>query len=157
MPLFKPGESTPSQVYATFEDITEKRQVEHDFQTLFREMFNGFSLHEIICDEKGTPVDYRFLAVNPAFERMTGLKAEQVVGRTVLEIMPDTEKFWIEAFGKVALTGKSSKFEQYSSQVGKRFQVTAFRPARNQFACVFAEVMDGEGADKPVQPTVEAS
>jgi len=57
-----------------------------------------------------------------------GLKAVQVLGKTVLEIMPDTEKFWIEAFGEVALTGKSAKFEKYSSQVGKRFQVTAFRP-----------------------------
>ncbi len=157
MPLFKPGGITPSQVYATFEDITEKRQAEQDFQALFREMFNGFSLHEIICDEKGTPVDYRYLAVNPAFERITGLKAEQVVGKTVLEIMPDTEKFWIEAFGEVALTGNSAKFEKYSSQLGKRFQVTAFRPARNQFACVFAEVMDGEESGKAEQPAAQAT
>jgi two-component system, chemotaxis family, CheB/CheR fusion protein len=144
VPQFKPGESTPSQVYATFEDITEKRQVEQDFQALFREMFNGFALHEIICDEAGKPVDYRFLAVNPAFERMTGLKSEQVLGKTVLEIMPNTEKFWIDTYGEVALTGKAVRFEKYSPQVGKRFQITAFRPAHNQFACVFAEVLDGE-------------
>jgi len=131
--------------------------VEQDFQALFREMFNGFSLHEIVCDEVGKPVDYRFLAVNPAFERMTGLKGEQVLGKTVLEIMPDTEKFWIEAFGEVALTGKSARFEKYSSQLDKHFQVTAFRPARNQFACVFAEVRDGEGHDKPISPAADAS
>jgi two-component system CheB/CheR fusion protein len=148
MPQFKPGESMPSQVYATFEDITEKRQVEQDFQALFREMFNGFALHEIICDEAGKPVDYRFLAVNPAFERMTGLKSEQVLGKTVLEIMPDTEKFWIDTYGGVALTGKAVRFEKYSPQVGKRFQITAFRPAHNQFACVFAEVLDGEECDR---------
>jgi two-component system CheB/CheR fusion protein len=148
VPQFKPGENTPSQVYATFEDITEKRQVEQDFQALFREMFNGFALHEIICDEAGKPVDYRFLAVNPAFERMTGLKSEQVLGRTVLEIMPGTEKFWIDTYGGVALTGKPVRFEKYSPQVGKRFQITAFRPAHNQFACVFAEILDGEECDR---------
>lgn len=143
-PLFRPGEPDAYQVYATFEDITEKRRAQQDFQALFREMFNGFALHEIICDEAGKPVDYRFLAVNPAFERMTGLKGEQVLGRTVLEALPGTEKFWIDTYGEVALTGKAVRFEKYSPEVGKRFQITAFRPAHNQFACVFAEVVDGE-------------
>jgi two-component system, chemotaxis family, CheB/CheR fusion protein len=140
MPVFKSGESMPSQVYATFEDITEKRQAEQDFQTLFREMFNGFSLHEIICDENDTPVDYRFLAVNPAFERITGLRGDEIVGRTVLEILPGTEKDWIESCGRVALTGNHASFEHYSPDLGKNFQVTVFRPAPGRFACVFAEI-----------------
>ena len=152
IPLFQSGAIMPTQVYATFEDITEKRQTEQDYQALFQEMFNGFSLHEIICDENGKPVDYRFLAVNPAFERMTGLKGEQILGKTVLEVMPDTEKFWIESFGEVALSGKPVRFEEHSSQLGKRFQVTAFRPAHNQFACVFAEVTDGDGIGKTAHP-----
>ena len=52
-------------------------------------MINGFALHEIICDPQGKPVDYRFLEINPAFERITGLKASDVVGKTVLEVLPD--------------------------------------------------------------------
>ena len=140
MPLVKPGEDTPSQVYATFEDITEKRQAEQDFQALFREMFNGFSLHEIICDENGKPVDYRFLAVNPAFERLTGLRGDEILGRTVLEILPGTEHDWIESCGRVALTGNHAKFEHYSPDLGKNFQVTVFRPVLGQFACIFAEI-----------------
>jgi PAS domain S-box-containing protein len=58
------------------EDITDRVQVERNYQMLFREMIDGFALHEIICDDNGEVVDYRFLAVNPAFERMTGLKGE---------------------------------------------------------------------------------
>lgn len=57
----------------THQDITERRRVEEDYRTLFREMLDGFALHKIISDPEGYPVDYRFLVINPAFERMTGL------------------------------------------------------------------------------------
>ena len=51
-------------------------------------MTEGFALHEIILDKKGNPVDYRFLEINPAFEALTGLKATEVVNKTVLEVLP---------------------------------------------------------------------
>ncbi len=121
-------------------DVTAHRQAEEDYQTLFREMLDGFALHEIICDDNGTPVDYRFLRINPAFERMTGLAAAQVVGKRVLEILPGTEPQWIEAYGKVALTGEPLFFQQYAADLDKHFEVTAFRPASGQFACIFADV-----------------
>ena len=68
---------------------------EQRYRQLFNEMVDGFALHEIICDETGTPVDYRFLEINPAFEKLTGLKAQDLIGRTVLEVLPDTEAVWI--------------------------------------------------------------
>jgi two-component system, chemotaxis family, CheB/CheR fusion protein len=148
IPLFHPGGKEPFQVYATFEDITEKRKAEQDYQALFNEMRTGFSVHEIISDPLGSPVDYRFLAVNPAFETMTGLKADDIVGRTVLEVLPDTEAYWIETFGNVALTGKPATFDNYSGELGKHFQVTAFRPAPNQFACIFADITDQKNAEQ---------
>jgi len=116
------------------------RESEKNYRTLFREMLEGFALHEIVCDGQGRPVDYRFLVVNPAFERMTGLKADALVGRTVLEVMPGTERHWIETYGKVALTGEPVFFENYAAELKKHFEVTAFRPAPNQFACMFADI-----------------
>ena len=58
-------------------------------------------------------MDYRFLAVNPAFERMTGLVGEELVGRTVQEALPGAERQWIETYGAVALTGTPAFFEDY--------------------------------------------
>jgi PAS domain S-box-containing protein len=86
-------------VVVTYGDITARKKAEQDYKTLFREMLDGFALHEIICDDSGTPVDYRFLDINPAFERMTGLKAASVVGRTVMDVLPTTESYWIETYG----------------------------------------------------------
>jgi len=123
-------------------DITGRRQAEHDYQMLFREMLDGFALHEILCNEAGKPANYRFLAVNPAFERMTGLKAATIVGKTVLDILPDIEHQWIETYGRVALTGEPAFFENYSAELDKHFEVTAFQPAPNQFACIFADITD---------------
>jgi len=128
------------QTHCILQDITEKKQTEHKYQTLFNEMMDGFALHEIICNEKGVPVDYRFLAVNPAFEKMTGLKAEEIVGRRVLEIMPGIESIWIERYGKVALTGKPASFENESKELGKIFDVKSYCPAPNQFVSIFSDI-----------------
>lgn len=121
-------------------DITDRKQAEQKYQMLFREMLDGFALHEIIVDAQGTPVDYRFLSVNPAFEHMTGLKDSDIRGRTVLEVMPDIEPFWIHTYGQVALTGEPAFFENYTKRIDKYFEVTAFQPARGQFACIFKDI-----------------
>jgi PAS domain S-box-containing protein len=132
-------------------DVTEHRRLEQDYQTLFREMLTGFALHEIICDAQGRPVDYRFLTVNPAFERLTGLKARDIVGRTVMEVLPDTEAHWIETYGPVALTGVPVFFEDFHEQLGRHFEVTAFQPAPGQFACIFSDITERKRAQEAVE------
>ena len=147
VPLFHVGETSPFQVYVTFDDITEQRQAEQNYLTLFQEMLDGFALHEIICDGQGLPIDYRFLAVNPTFEKMTGLKAANIIGRRVLEVLPGTENYWIETYGRVALTGEPVHFENYSDSLQKHFEIKAFRPAINQFACSFTDITSRKKAE----------
>jgi len=147
-----PGpDGQPASVVATFVDVTDRRRAEERYGSLFREMLNGFALHEIVCDREGRPVDYRFLAVNPAFERMTGLKAETIVGRTVLDVLPATEPRWVETYGKVALTGEPVHFESYAAALRKRFEITAYRPAPLQFACIFADVTERRAAEESLK------
>jgi len=140
-PLFN-QDSAVSGAIGVAMDITEKRKNEEDYQTLFREMLNGCAIHEIICDEEGDPVDYRFLAVNPAFEKMTGLKARDVIGRTVLEVLPETEHYWIETYGRVALTGEAAHFVNLHRGLQKYYDVSAFQPAPNIFACIFEDITE---------------
>jgi len=130
-------DGTLSQVYTIFQDITAEKKAKQDYQLLFNSMVDGFALHEIICDRDGKPVDYRFLAVNPAFERMIGRKASELIGKTVLEVLPNIESYWIETYGKVALTGDSVMFENFAESTGKHFRVAAYKPAPMQFACTF--------------------
>ena len=139
------------RLYGSNQDVTELREAERNYQTLFREMLDGFALHEIILDEAGRPVDYRFLAVNPAFERLTGLKADDIVGKTVWEVVPDTEMHWIEQYGQVALTGEPVSFENYAQELDAYFEVRAFRPAPGQFAAVFQDVTERRRAERELE------
>jgi PAS domain S-box-containing protein len=117
-------------------DVTEQRRLASDYRSLFENMLDGFATHQIILDDAGVPVDYRFLAVNPAFERITGLSAAHIVGQTVRAIFPQLEPVWISKYGQVVLTGESVRFEDYSAELGKWFEVYAFRTAPDQFAAV---------------------
>ncbi len=119
------------------------------------ETFKRPKLSEIICDDLGNPVDYRFLAVNPAFERMSGLRSEAVIGKTVLELLPGTERYWIETYGKVALSGEPCFFENFSAEQGKYFEVSAFQPAPNQFACTFADITDRKHTEEALKRSEE--
>jgi len=129
-----------STVLSICRDITAQRRIEREYKTLFREMLDGFALHEIVCDSTGAPVDYRFLAVNPAFERMVGLGADEVVGRTALDVLPGIEPNRIEAYGRVAQTGEPFSFEDHSADLSRQYAVTAFRPAPGQFATIVRDI-----------------
>ena len=111
-----------------------------DCRALFATMVEGYGRHEIICDENGVPCDYRFLKVNAAFEEILGLKGLAVVGKTVREIFPEIDSWWIETYGKVALKGESTRFEHYFPPLRKFFEVTAYCPRRGEFAVVFSDI-----------------
>jgi len=135
------------RVLVSIEDITERklaeeklRQSEERYHQLFATMLDGFALHEIICDETGNPVDYRFLEANPAFEDLTGLRDRDIVGKTALEVLPELERFWINTCGEVALSGRPARFGHYERQLEKHLEVLAFSPRHGQFAVVFTDV-----------------
>ncbi|MBU0481230.1 MAG: PAS domain S-box protein [Proteobacteria bacterium] len=132
-------------------DVTPIRTAEQNYANLFAKMLDGFALHEIICDDAGRPVDYRFLSVNPAFEKLTGLIAEKLIGKTVLEVMPGTEKHWIDTYGKVAITGEPVLFENYSAELDKFFEISAYRPSEGQFACIFQDISSRKKAENALQ------
>lgn len=127
------------------------RQSEDRYHSLFDEMTEGFALHEIICDTNDTPCDYRFLDVNPAFERLTGLNRREVVGKTMREVMPDEPPHWIERYGKVAMFGQSVRFENYSATLDKHYDVYAYSPSPKQFAVIFADVSARKHAEEALR------
>ena len=139
---------------ATVRDITERKIAEEviknsdkQYRLLFDEMLSGFAVHEIICDQSGKPTDYRFLSVNKSFEKMTGLDASDILGKTVLEVLPETEYSWIERYGKVALTGEPIHFENYAIALGKHYEVRAYCPEHGKFATLINDITERKNAE----------
>ncbi|MDA3935700.1 MAG: PAS domain S-box protein [Actinomycetota bacterium] len=122
---------------------------------LIDSMVEGLAVHDIILDDSGTPCDYRFLSVNAAFESLTGLRGEDIIGRTVQDVIPDIEPVWIERYGAVATTGVPARFEDYSSALGKYFGIVAYSPQPGQFAAVFSDITEQRQADEALKRSEE--
>lgn len=142
------------EIFATARDITERIRIQNElikakdqaeenekqFRQLFENMEQGFALHEMLFDSDDKPVDYRFYLINKAFEQLTGIKASEFIGHTVKELLPNIEQTWLDNYGKVAITGIPLHFEDYSHELGKYYEVTAYSPKKNFFAVVFNDI-----------------
>lgn len=128
----------------------ELRASEKRYRELFEHMSEGFALHEMIHDAEGRPVDYRFVSVNPAFERLTGLRAARIVGRTVREVIPGIEAAWIQRYGRLVESGEPIQFEHPVSELGKVFSVDAFRPAPGLFATTFSDITEKRARESAI-------
>jgi diguanylate cyclase (GGDEF)-like protein/PAS domain S-box-containing protein len=126
------------------------RESEENFRLIYSSMSQGLALHEIITDEEDNPIDYRFISMNESFEHLSGLKAAETIGRKVSEVLPQIESFWIERYGKVALTGKPDRFENYSKELGRFFSVTAYSPKPRQFAVLIDDITDRKNKEEKI-------
>jgi len=121
------------------------KRSEEKLQSLFSNMSEGFAYHRIVLDAKGTPCDYIFLEINESFEKLTGLKGKDIIGKKVTEALPGIEKDptdWIGKYGEVALTGKHMQFESYSEALDKWYSVSAFSPHKGYFAVTFRDITE---------------
>ena len=148
----------PLRMLGTVQDITESiraaqalRKSEARYRNLFENIVDGYALQEAMFNDEGKPYDYRYLEINPAFERILGLKREQVVGKTVLEVLPDTEPHWLEVFGRVAVTGQSQRLEHYGKSFDRYFEIVASSPEYGLVAVFFADVTERKRAEKQLQ------
>jgi PAS domain S-box-containing protein len=139
-------------------DVTENKKAEEALQkserqynTLFNTMTEGFSIDEIIFDETGKPVDLRYLKVNPAFERINKLKAEDIIGRTTLELFPDAEPIWFERYGNVVLTGEPYHFEERFGPLDKWYDVLAYKTGPTEFAVIFFDITERKRAENELK------
>ncbi|WP_435021364.1 PAS domain S-box protein [Tundrisphaera sp. TA3] len=132
----------------TINDITERREAEQQlkaseerYRTLFTAMDEGFCIIEVLFDGQDRPFDYRFLEMNPAFEGHTGLRDAE--GRTILELAPEHEPFWMQAYGEVARTGEPLHLVHEARALHRWFEVSAFRhgdPEGRRVAVLFNDI-----------------
>ena len=144
-------------------DITERKRVEAallaseaQYRTLFETLIEGFCTIEMIFDADGKPVDFRFLEINPAFEKQSGLRDAQ--GKLVRDVAPGLEAHWFEIYGKVALTGEPVFFENEAKALDRYFDVCAYRaggPDSRKVAILFNDITERKRSERKLQAQLE--
>ena len=113
------------------------------YKKLIRRAPFAYAFYKIICDEEGKPVDYEFLEVNPAFEKLTGMKAKNVLHKRASRVFPGIleDKFdWIGFYGNIALQGTETEFEQYLESLDRWYNVHVFSPEKYYFVTTFTGI-----------------
>lgn len=124
---------------------------EQKHRLLFNSMDEGYCIIEMIHDADGKPIDWRYMQVNPAFERHNGLKDAQ--GKTIKEMTPDIEQKWMFIYDSVAQTGQPIRFEEDSSALSRIFSLYAFRmdPETKHVAVIFTDITGQRRAEEALK------
>jgi signal transduction histidine kinase/ActR/RegA family two-component response regulator len=134
-------------------EISEER-----YRTLFSSIDEGYCVIQMIFDAQDQAVDYRFLEISNSFERHTGLTG--ALGKNILQLIPDLEKSWLQAYGDVAHTGVSVRLEDYVHHMKRWFDVYAFRfgnPANEQVGILFKNVTERKTNEVQLREAVAAA
>lgn len=127
------------------------RESKDKYKMFFTTLPNGWAFHEIILNDNNEPVDYVILEINDAFEKITGLRGEDVIGKKATEAIPgieNAEPDLISLYGKVALTGENTKTSFHFEPFGKWFSVAVSSPQKGFFITVFEDITEHKQAEE---------
>ena len=127
------------------------RESEARYRALFDSIDEGYCIIEMIFDEQNTPVDYRFLEVNPSFEKQTGLV--DAVGKRMRELAPRHEEHWFETYGRIAVAGEAARFQNHAESLHRWYDVYAYRfgePKNRQVAILFSDITERKAAEAKI-------
>lgn len=139
-------------------DLTEIQKIlkaefesKRQWLSLFNHMSNAFSLHKVLRNEEGHMVDYQFLEVNPAFEKMTGLSRDGFIGKNATHILPDWGHELIAHFANVVDTGIESHMDIYDKQLARWYSICAYSPTCDQFAVISEDITQRKQAEQALR------
>ena len=116
---------------------------ENFINSLISQLPLAYAYHRIVTDENGVPVDYIFLDVNEAFEKMTGLEKCKIVGRRVTETLQgirDDQINWVDFYGEVDQSREAKEITRYSDTLKRWYKISAYSPEKGYFVTIFQDI-----------------
>ena len=123
---------------------------EQEFRLLVNNMNQGMAVHKVIFNDEGKPVDYRFTYLNEKYEQLTGFRKEDVLGKTILEIVPTISPKTIQKYANVASTGKAIHFESYSRRRKTYYGAELYQSSKNHFAVIISDITSRKLAEREI-------
>jgi PAS domain S-box-containing protein len=143
-------------------DITERKRAEEEgqlseqrYRSLFEHMLDAFAYWRVLYDDRNRPMDFVYLEVNQRFEQITGL--QDVVGKRISEIMfggPRPDAKLLKIFSRVALSGKTERFDVYCEQIGRWLSITVYSPRQEYIVAVFDDITEQKRHEADREMTV---
>ena len=118
----------------------------------------GYAYHKIILDNNEIPIDYEYIEVNKAFERLMGLKRKDILNKKITIVLPEiiNDSFdWIAFYGKIALNNEEKTFKHYSKALKKHYSVTVRSPEKYYFITIFNDITEQKNTQKQFQVIAE--
>lgn len=150
------GHTIDDGFLATFMDITERKrseealkESEQRYRSLFQNMMDGYAYCRLLYNDQERPVDFIFLDVNSAFERLTGLK--DPLGKKVTELLPEIMNENPELFdicSRVTSTGTPEKFEIYLKALSLYLSISVYCPKKGHFVAVLDNITERKQIEK---------
>lgn len=135
--------------------VSARQESEERFKTLFENLTEGVALHEVIYDGNGMAVDYKIIAVNPAYTRHTGLKLPESGEVLATQLYKTAEPPYLKEFSRVASSGQPEFFELYFAPLSRHFSVSVVSPRAGQFATVFEDITERLRKNRELQDKTE--
>lgn len=118
------------------------RESEKNYRLLFQNMDQAFSVQQMIRDEDGQPVDYRYTELNAAYARLFGVNPEKILGKTCSEMGAFPEPDWLQTVSHVATTGEAIQLDRRIPGLDRWMQMSVFSPKKEYFACIHTDITE---------------
>ena len=143
---FSPVEN---QFIAVFEDVSHEIGVEEkleqtlkDYMQIFESMTDMFMVIELVYDKNNKAVDWYYRQVNPAHEKLVNKSKSEMIDQTAKTLFGTIEDYWLETYDMVDKSGTAIRFENYSKQVNKYFNILAWKIKPHTIAVLFSDVTE---------------
>lgn len=123
---------------------------QNSYEALINNMHEAYALHELIYDYNGLPNDLRYLRVNKAFENYTGLKSEDLIGKTVLQVFPKTDFNLLASFLTITQSHEPTSIIRYSSSLNRYYRINAYNAGPGRIVTLFDDITETQDTNEQI-------